>query len=249
MNIPLARAAPMLSGPAYLLEGFRRLKRPGLRRFVVLPVLGNIVVFALAAVAMFWGLDALLDRWLPGGFDWLRYLLFPLVAGALLAVGMLAFTFVAVLLMSPFLGTLSAEVERQEGGAAPQPPPSGWWQGLRADLGVELRRLGYVALCLLGVLVLGLTPLFQVLAAPVGVLVSSWILAVEYAGNPLGNRRMPLREQLAVLRGARWRIVGFGLASFGCSLVPIVNLVVVPASVIGITLLCRDLLRGPDAHG
>jgi CysZ protein len=232
---------PPFTGPAYLLEGFRRLRLPRLRRYVLMPVVGNVVIFLLAAVCLFFGLDFLLDRWLPEGFDWLRYLLFPLVAAAMLAVGMLAFTLLAALLLSPFLGRLAAEVDQMEGISPPDQPPAGWLAGLRADLGLELRRLAYIATCLLGVLLLGLTPLLNLLVAPVGVLVSSWLLAVEYAGNPLGNHRQSLREQLTLLRSARWTVVGFGLASFGCSLVPIVNFVVVPASVIGITLMCADL--------
>lgn len=241
MNATVRAAPELFSGPAYLLEGFRRLRRPGLKRYVFLPALGNLVIFLCAGVALFWGMDHLLDRWLPDGFDWLRYLVFPLVAAAMLAIGMLAFTLLAALLLSPFLGTLAAQVELMEGTDPPNPPPATWWAGLRADLAVEVRRLGYIALCLLGVLLLGLTPVLNLLAAPVGVVVSSWLLAVEYAGNPLGNRRMPLRAQLGLLRSARWRVVGFGLASFGCSLVPVLNFVVVPASVIGITLMCRDL--------
>jgi len=241
MPISPPRPQEVFSGPSYLLEGFRRLRQPGLRRYVLMPVLGNVVIFLLAGVALFFGLDLLLDRWLPDGFDWLRYLLFPLVAVLMLAVGMLGFTLLAALLLSPFLGRLAAEVEQSEGLAPPELPPAGWWAGLRADFSLELRRLGYIALCLLGVLLLGLTPLLNLLAAPVGLLVSSWLLAVEYAGNPLGNHRQTLSQQLAMLRSARWKVVGFGLASFGCSLVPVVNFVVVPASVIGITLLCRDL--------
>jgi CysZ protein len=206
-----------------------------------MPILGNIAIFLLAGIALFYGLDVLLDRWLPEGFDWIRYLVFPLVAAAMLAIGMLAFTLLAALLLSPFLGRLAAEVESLDGVAPPDLPPAGWFAGLRADLALEIRRLAYIAMCLLGVLLLGLLPLIQLLAAPLGVLVSSWLLTVEYAGNPLGNHRMTLAEQLTLLRSARWKVIGFGLASFGCSLVPVVNFAVVPASVIGITLLCRDL--------
>ncbi len=241
MSAVTASSNPLLSGPSYLLEGFRRLRLPGLRRYVFMPALGNLLIFLLAGVALFYGLDALLDRWLPQNFDWVRYLVFPLVAAAMLVIGMLGFTLLAALLLSPFLGRLAAEVEQLDGVAPPDVPPAGWWAGFRADMALELRRFGYIGLCLMGVLLLGLIPLINLLAAPLGVVVSSWLLAVEYAGNPLGNHRQTLRQQLLLLRGARWKVVGFGLASFGCSLIPIVNFVVVPASVIGMTLLCRDL--------
>jgi CysZ protein len=235
-----------LSGPAYLLRGFRSLTKPGLRRYVVFPALGNLVIYTIAGVAIFYGLDSALDRWLPQGYDWLRWLLFPIVALVLFAVGMLLFTLLTNLLLSPFLGTLSAHVEAQLGNA-PEPPPRPFWPGLRADLGLELRRMAYILLCLLGVFAASLIPVVNFVVAPFGLLVTAWLLAVEYAGNPLGNRRWTLREQLQFLRGARWRMIAFGLASFGLTLVPIINLVVVPASVIGMTLLCRDLIGPPPA--
>jgi CysZ protein len=242
MNASASVLGHALYGPGYLLQGFRMLARPGLRRYVVLPVLGNLLVFALAAVAIFLGLDAALDRWLPQGFDWLRYLVFPLVALLLIAGGMFAFTLVAAILLSPFLGRLAAAVETLLDGRPPELPSEGWWRDLLDGAMVELRRLGYAALCLAGTLLLGFVPIVQLAAPPLAFAVSAWLLAGEYAGNPLGNRRYPLRRQLDLLRRHRPRVLAFGAASFALTLVPVVNLAVIPASVIGATLLSRDLL-------
>jgi len=247
MNETLRPAAGMLSGPAYLLQGFAMLRRPGLRRYVFLPILGNFVIFVLAAVALYFGLDAALDHWLPEGAAWLRWILFPLAALVLIGGGMFAFTLLASILLSPFLGRLSSEVEALLDGGPANQESIGWWADFSAGIRLELRRLGYAALCMLGVLLVGLTPVLNIAAAPLGFAVSAWLLAGEYAGNPLGNRRLPLARQLQLLRGARLRVLGFGAASFGLTLLPFVNLVVIPASVIGMTLLCRDLLARADA--
>jgi CysZ protein len=241
MNAPILGLTSALHGPGYLLEGFRMLRLPGLRRYAVLPALGNLLIFAIAAVTLFLGLDAALDRWLPQGLEWLRWIVFPLVALLLLAVGMFVFTMLAAILLSPFLGRLAAEVERRLDGT-PSADGGSSWRETFAGIAVELRRLVYVAACLLGVLVLGLIPAVNLVAPVVGFLVGAWLLAGEYAGNPLGNRNWPLQRQLALLRRHRGRVLAFGSASFGLSLVPGVNLVVVPASAIGMTLLCRDLL-------
>jgi CysZ protein len=245
----LAAAGAVLSAPGYLLEGFRLLRRPGLRRYVVLPVLGNLVIFVAAAFAIFYGLDTALDRWLPEGYGWLRLIVFPLVALVLIAIGMFAFTLLAIVLMSPFLGRLAAAVETLLDGAPAEEPSEGWWRDLRDGAAVELRRLGYAALCLGGVLLLGLLPMVNLIAPPLGFAVSGWLLAGEYAGNPLGNRRWTLAQQLALLRRYRFKVLSFGSASFALTLVPLLNLVVIPASVIGMTLLCRDLLAREQALG
>jgi CysZ protein len=239
MNLSTLPSA--LYGPGYLLQGMRLLRRPGLRRYVVLPLLGNLLVYLIAGVAIFFGLDAALDRWLPEGFAWLRWILFPLIALLLIAAGVFAFTMVAAVLLSPFLGRLAAEVEAMLDGRR-QDSGEPWWRELRFSIGVELRRLGYAIACLLAVLLLGLVPMVNIAAPPLAFLVSAWLLAGEYAGNPLGNRLWPLRRQLELLRRHRARVLAFGAASFGLSLVPLVNLVVIPASAVGMTLLCRDLL-------
>lgn len=243
MNAALARS---LSGPAYLFEGLRLLRQPGLRRYVVLPVLGNLVIFALAALSIYYGIDYVFDAWVPERLSWLRWLLLPLLALGLLAIGMFAFAMLANVLLSPFLGALSGQVDELMGGR-PAPPSKGFFADLAEDFKVQLRRLGYALLCLLGVFVLGWVPVLQILAPPLGVLVTSWLLAVEYAGNPLGNRRWSLADQLGLLRAHRWTVLGFGLASFALTLVPVLNLLIVPASVVGITLLVRDRLSASGA--
>jgi CysZ protein len=245
----LAAAGGVLSAPGYLLQGFRLLRRPGLRRFVILPVIGNLVIFVAAAVAIFHGLDSALDRWLPDGYAWLRMIVFPLVALVLIAIGMFAFTLLAIVLMSPFLGRLAAAVETLLDGAPPEEPGTGWWRDLLDGALVEVRRLGYAALCLGGVLLLGLLPVVNLIAPPLGFAVSGWLLAGEYAGNPLGNRRWTLAQQLGLLRRHRLKVLAFGTTSFALTLVPLLNLVVIPASVIGMTLLCRDLLAREQALG
>lgn len=246
MNVDSRAVLAPLSGPAYLLQGFSWLRRPGLRRYLVLPVLGNLLIYVVAAAAIVYGMDLLLDRWLPEGWDWLRWLLFPLIALIVFAAGMFGFTMLAALLMSPFLGRLAEAVDTQLDGRPPAPSRP-WWRELAAGLAIEGRRLLYSLLCVLGVVLVGFIPVVQLVAAPLGFMVSAWLLAGEYAGNPLGSRRLDLRQQLALLRRHRLRVLGFGAASFALTLVPVLNLAVIPASVIGITLLCRDLLASEPA--
>ena len=76
---------------------------------------------AEAALA-FYGLDTALDRWLGPSFDWLRWLLYPLLGALLLAVSFLTFTLVGNLVLAPFNGLLSARVERALTGIAPTAP-------------------------------------------------------------------------------------------------------------------------------
>jgi CysZ protein len=229
------------SGPACLIEGFRMLTQPGLRRFVLLPALGNILLFALAAGVALWGLETALAAWLPEQAGWLRWLLFPLLVIGLLIGSLFAFTVLANLLLGPFLGLLASKVNERLGGDPPA-PGQGLLPDLLRDAGLELRRLGYILLCSAGVLLLGLVPLINLLAAPLGLLLTAWLLAMEHAAHALGLRRLSLSEQLGFLRLNRVGVLGFGFASMGALLVPFLNLVLLPAAVCGMTLFVHERL-------
>lgn len=233
--------AAVVGGPGSLARGFRLILRPGIRPFVLLPLLGNIVLYALAATLAFGGLDWALDRWLPEGWDWLRWLLVPVLALLLLLAAVFTFTLLANLLLAPFNGMLAARVEKLLRGRVRSPPQRGMLVEARRTVADELRRWGYVLLRLLGVFVLGFIPVVGVLAVPLGIALGAWFLAMEFAGNALGNWGYGFDAQRRLLRSHWPRFLGFGLATMGLALVPGLNLALVPAAVAGATALCLDL--------
>ena len=72
------------------------------------------------------------------------------------------------------------------------------WRSVRQ----ALRRLGYVAIRLLALFLLGLVPVVGVVAFPLGVLLGAWLLALEFSDNPLGNWGWDFERQRALLRFA-----------------------------------------------
>lgn len=235
-------APALLDGPRYLLTGYRLLLRPQLRRYVLLPTLGSMALIALLIMVVGFATDAVADRFIPPGWQWLNWILLPLVVIATSVLGWFGFALVMNLLMAPFLGQLAAAVEQMQGGTAVEhcSPSAGFAKDLRDDLGNELRRLSYILPRMLAVLVLGFIPGLQAIALPLGLLMGAWMIALEQAGHALGNRRMPWPEQLRLLRSARAAAVGFGLLVLGMALVPVLNFVLIPAAVIGMTLMLRE---------
>ena len=244
--VPVAAA---VSGPGHVLLGYRLLLRPGLRRYVAIPLTVNIALYSLAGWAAFYGLDQALDRWLPASLDWLRWLLFPLLALALLVLGMLTFTLLANLLLAPFNGLLAGRVERLLSGLEPSGSGLGMASEMLRSVRQELRRLGYILVRLGAVFLLGLVPVVGVVAAPLGLLLGAWLLSMEFAGNVLGNWGWDLERQRAFLREHRWAFLGFGFATMGLALVPVVNFALVPAAVAGSTALCLKLRGAGPADG
>lgn len=247
-TIPLASARALvtepLSGPAWLARGYRLLLLPGVRGFMLIPLLGNVLLFSLAAFGAVYGLDAAFDRWLPDAVDWLRWLLYPLAAILLLVVAFFTATLLGNLLMAPFNGLLADRVERALTGTSPaQRSGEGWRESMQRGLKDELRRLGYIVIRVLGVFLLGLIPFVGVIAVPLGLLLGAWLLALEFAGNPLGNWGWEFARQRAYIRQRPGRFLGFGFAAMGAAFLPLLNFALIPAAIAGMTAMCLELRR------
>ncbi|HET7922917.1 MAG TPA: sulfate transporter CysZ [Gammaproteobacteria bacterium] len=241
------------AGVRDLFRGFALLKLPGLRRYVLAPLLINLILFA---AALFWsvrrfshwldGLTAQLPHWLA----WLTLLLWPVFAAALCLVVFYSFTLVANLLGAPFNSVLSARIETHFTGRRPD-SGRGLWQDIVISLRDELRRLLYILWRTLLVGVLGLLLLFVPVAnyaVPVlWFLFTAWMLAAQYSDYPLANRGLDFAVQRGLLRGRRARLLGFGCAATLCTLIPVVNFVVMPAAVAGATLLWLPPTAGEPA--
>jgi uncharacterized protein involved in cysteine biosynthesis len=156
------------------------------------------------------------------------------------AVGLAAAFLGASLVASPFHDILSRRVERHVTGEVVDLAGAGIGGFLRDSAGValaDLQRLMAV-LVLQGTIVLvGLLPGGQIVAAPALVLVTIFFVPIEYGSYALDRRAFRFRAKLAWARAHRGATLGFGAA--GCLLcaVPIVNLAALPILVTAGTLL------------
>jgi CysZ protein len=230
----------LLTGPHYLLEGFRLLRKPGLRRFVLMPVLINVLLFGgLIGLAYGWVDDSsryLVGR-LPGWLQWLSYLVIPVFVLTCLVVIFYGFSVLANLIAAPFNGLLAEAVENHLTGQ----PLEGDWRQLLRDIAPsvlsELRKLLYFVLRALPLLVLLLVPVINVAASLLWVLFSAWMMTVQYMDFPMANHRLFFKEQRARLRKRPLLAWSFGGLVMLVTLVPVLNFFVMPAAVAGATAL------------
>ena len=230
----------MFTGPAYLLEGARVLRNPGLRRFVVVPLLVNVLLFgALIGLAFGWVEDSsryLVAR-LPEWLQWLSYLVIPVFVLVSLVVIFYSFSIVANLIAAPFNGMLAEAVECHLTGKRLE----GDWRQLLRDIvpsiASEVRKLLYFALRALPLLVLLMVPLVNLAASVLWVLFSAWMMAVQYVDFPMGNHQLFFKEQRARLRKRPLLAWSFGGLVMVLTLVPVVNFFVMPVAVAGATVL------------
>ncbi|MGV5109095.1 sulfate transporter CysZ [Pseudomonas aeruginosa] len=232
---------PALSGPQYLGEGLKLIMRPGLRLFVLIPLTLNLLVFALLigfAMQQFSHWVDLLMPSLPDWLSFLQYIVWPLFVLLVLVIVFFTFTMVANIISAPFNGFLSEKVEVVVRGRDDFPPFN--WAELLAmiprTMGREMRKLAYFLPRALVLLVLSFVPGVNLIATPLWILFGIWMMAVQYIDYPADNHKLDWNEMLAWLRSKRWACMGFGGMTYLALLIPLVNLVMMPAAVAGATL-------------
>ncbi|HFD79555.1 MAG TPA: sulfate transporter CysZ [Gammaproteobacteria bacterium] len=226
----------IVAGPGYLMQGFSLLRRPGLRRFVVLPLLVNLLVFGgLIGWAYGWvddGSRYLLSK-LPEWLHWLSYLVVPVFVLTSLVVIFYGFSLLANLIAAPFNGILAEAVEYQLSGRRLE----GDWKALLRDILPsilsELRKLLYFVLRAVPLLILLLIPAVNVVASVLWLLFSAWMMTVQYLDYPMANHHLFFKEQRARLRRRPLLAWSFGGSVMLCTMVPVLNFFVMPAAVAG----------------
>jgi CysZ protein len=239
------------SGMHYLLQGLRLIRRPGLRRYVIVPVLVSTLCFGGALFGLGWWLDSLLDPLLgrlPDWLDWLRYLLWPLFALSAVLVVFYGFSILTNLVAAPFNGMLAEAVEQHLTG---QPIDTGGWRALVKDIAPslfsELRKLLYFALRALPLGILFLIPGINVAAPLLWALFSAWMLAIEYLDYPMANHLLHFAAQRRLLRANRLLAYGFGGGTLLLTLIPGLNFIAMPAAVAGASALWVGEFRDRSA--
>lgn len=238
-------------GIGYVSEGYQLARRPRLRPYLLVPLAVNIVLFAISGwLVMTWawdwiaGLQTTFDLW--SWLDWaegavnstlavLKWVLFAAIILFLLFLMGSTFTMVAHLLISPFIGILGEQVEKElHTPAFPQHTLAqiAWRTTKR-----ELHKLGYWLVRALGLgivsLILNFIPLVNLAVPVIWFLFGSWVLALQYIDVPADNNGKSFNDVLALMRANRTAVMGFGGVIMAVTSIPFVNLFVIPIAVCG----------------
>ncbi|NOX76640.1 MAG: sulfate transporter CysZ [Gammaproteobacteria bacterium] len=236
------------AGFGYLIRGFGLIFQPGLRRYVAIPLLINISLFAGLAWFGFGQFEEFMNWLMPDLPAWLQWLegLFWVVFGiSALLILFFAFSLLANLVGGPFNGLLAEAVEFHLTGQ--RADSAGGWKKMMAELLPtlidEMKKLLLMGLWSLPFLALFLVPVLNIIAPFTWLAFSAWMLAAEYTDYPMGNHGLHSDEQKQRLKGKRLLTLGFGSAVTLATLTPILNFLVMPAAVAGATALWVERLR------
>ena len=233
-----------------MLEGLRKLGRRDIRWLVLTPLLINFILFALAtSFAASW-----LQNWItaittsvPDWLQWLVWAIWFLFAILALAIYAFTFTILANLIGSPFYGVIAqrviaAEIAVDQSNILAE---SGLLSGAWNSLVRELQLIGYflprtVAVGIVAIM-MSFIPVVNLLAPIIAGSWAAWCLCLQYldyAADSQGVTFLALRKKVS---DNRLNSMGFGLTALLASAIPLVNLVMLPASVVAGSLLwCRQ---------
>jgi CysZ protein len=240
------------SGAQYFTKGLQLVRLKGIRHFVVLPLLINIVLLLSACI---WLFNQLLDwktqfynwswewvQWILDNFGWL---LWPVVFIVIFLSVFYFFAIIANWLAAPFNGLLSEAVERHLAGKDTSQNES--FSSVIKDLprifGREWAKLKYWLPKALACLILFLIPGVNLVAPVIWVLFSAWMMAVQYIDYPMDNHKVSFHDMLSQLRARRGGPLGFGGTVMLITMVPVANILVMPVAVAGATALWYENYR------
>ncbi|MDG3088732.1 sulfate transporter CysZ [Vibrio hannami] len=230
------------SGVGYFFQGFSIAMTPGIRRFVIFPLLANILLLGGAMFYLFSNLNDWITGWMgyvPDWLSWLSYLLWPILTITILGTFSYFFSTIANFIAAPFNGLLAEKVEEKLCG---KPDTSSGVLDLLKDtpriLAREWQKLMYFAPKAIGLFVLLLIPALGQTVGPVLWFVfSSWVLAIQYCDYPFDNHKVPFRLMRDDLKQNQSKAYGFGAMVAIFTAVPILNLIVMPVAVCGATAM------------
>ena len=230
-----------LGGMRCVLDARRYLFKAGIRQFVVIPLLINILIFSTAiwfGVLFFQTMLETLVAWTPSWLDWIQWLLWPFLIVMILIIVYFSFTVVANLIAAPFNALLSQRVElllAEQWSVEPAPVQS-VSSLVGRTLWSELCKILYQLSWLLGLVLISIIPGVNLIAPFAWAYFGAWMLSIEYADYPMGNHGHYFTEVRTRLKQNKPGALGLGTGIMLLTLVPVLNFLSMPMGVIGATL-------------
>ena len=229
----------------YFFRGLKMLKHPKIRLFVIVPLIINILLmfsFLFAGIHYAKELIAELISFLPAWLAWLSWLLWLVFSISFLLFFIYAFTIISNIISAPFNALLSEKVAILQG----HNPPSAKMtltdtlQDVPRSVGRACRSLFYFIPRALVCLILLFIPLVQIIVPVLWFLLNAWMMSVQYMDYPMDNNKVSFSKMLKLLNQKRTEYFSLGSCILLATMIPIVNLIVMPAAVIAATLFYNE---------
>ncbi|WP_276830897.1 sulfate transporter CysZ [Frischella perrara] len=232
----------------YFLQGCSLIQYPGIRRYVLMPILANIVIMS----SLFYWFLTKIQEWVDFGLDflpnwmqWLSYFITALLIISFTILFCYIFSTITNIIAAPFNGLLAEKVEAILTG---QPVPDTRIWDLIKDipriLKRELQKLIYYILWAIPLLLSYLIPLFGQFFTPIIWLIfTAWMINIQYMDYPFDNHKVSFARMKMLLSKDRVDniLLGFIISFF--TMIPLLNLIIMPIAVCAATAMWVDRYR------
>ncbi|WP_048736596.1 sulfate transporter CysZ [Necropsobacter massiliensis] len=237
----------------YFVLGWHLITQQGLRRFVIMPILLNILLLG----GLFWlfltQMETLIDGiigYIPDWLSWLGAVLLALSIFMVLILFYFIFTTLSGFIAAPFNGLLAEKVEKMlTGENLVEMNMLDFIKDIPRMLGREWQKLIYSLPKLIVLFLLSFIPLIgQTLIPLLTFLFSAWMMAIQYCDYPFDNHKIPFSVMREALSSKQTLSITFGTFVTLCTLVPGINLVIIPVAVCGATAMWTEQYRAQLLH-
>ena len=236
----------IIKGSVYLGRGFQTIRQPGVRLYVVVPLLINILLFASLIWFGFDQFSPLVEKLIslvPEFLDFLRWIIWLLISAFTAIVVFFTFTPIANIVSAPFNALLSERIEARLSGKTIS-TNSSFIKIARDSILSQLRKLIYILLWSAALLLISLIPVINIAAPFLWVIFGSWLLSLEYLDYPMGNHELDFKSEKQILARRKGLALGFGGSVMILTSIPVINFIVMPVAVAGATILWVEQLAG-----
>jgi CysZ protein len=241
----------------YLLRAWQLAREKLLLPWVVIPALFNLILFGglyyLAGSSLSTWINSWADLSITGFWSFLAPIVDFLISAAIVLVWILLlalfasfFTIAVQLIAAPFMGMLAERVDQRICAAAL--PAESISAMIVRTFRREMRKtwdwLWRSVLVLIVVAIVWLIPGVNIFASVIWFLWSGWLLGVQYIDYGADTRQTSFSEMKKALRTQKVLVLSFGCAVLALTMIPILNLLIMPVAVIAGTLIWLEILSG-----
>ena len=237
------------TGSFMLARGVHLIRQPGIRPYVIMPLLINILLFGGLLWFGYTKFSPLVEwvmAWVPGWLDMIRWLIWVLIISMTTIIVFFTFTPIANIIAAPFNALMAEKIEALMTGRDVNTHQSFITLAV-GSIRSQLHRLGYLLLWSAGLFLLSLIPVINLISPVLWVVLGAWLLSLEYLDYPMGNHHLTFARQKQILARRRSLTLGFGGMVMILTSIPVVNFFVMPITVAGATAMWVDELADAES--
>lgn len=234
-----------LKGASFMLQGAKLLLHPKLRMLILIPFVVNFMLLlgiGWLLIEQLHSFFSWFESSIPSYLNWLNWLLWPLaILMVLFTLGGL-FSTIINFISAPFNDKLCERVSVLLNHAHKEDTKSTLTQQCLRSFKRETCKVKYsIPRLILGFSLFFIPVIGQTLAPILWFLLGAWLVSIEYNDYFHDNQERSFKESLQTMNQHKLLHLGFGTTVMWGSMIPFLNLIVMPTAVCGATAMCLYL--------